>query len=438
MLELIELHDIGPAPHMRFELAPRLNLLTGDNGLGKSFVLDLAWWGLTRRWARAQARPTRFGPALRPAVEYRSREAGRELVQNWVFDRNKWRWRLALEPDVSAGAQQLLELAPASNVLALYVQIDGSFSIWDPLRNTQHVHLHDSMFMERSLPFDFSADDVWNGLQIRTLTGGGAVVCNGLIRDWMTWRDRRPELFEAFTQVLECLSPHPEQERLRPGEPVRLSPEDARDIPTLELPYEQIPVVLASAGMKRILALAYLLVWLWHEHKEAAQLKGVEPARELVILLDEVETHLHPQWQRVLLPALFKVIPLLETSLNVQVLATTHAPLVLASVEPLFDDSRDALFLFDIEDARVQVSKPRWRPRGDASAWLKSEIFGLAQDRSLEAERAIQTAMEALRQPNLPMDEVRRIHHELRAVLKDTDPFWPRWLARAELAGVEP
>ena len=27
-------------------------LLTGDNGLGKSFVLDIAWWALTRTWSR--------------------------------------------------------------------------------------------------------------------------------------------------------------------------------------------------------------------------------------------------------------------------------------------------------------------------------------------------------------------------------------------------
>jgi recombinational DNA repair ATPase RecF len=37
---------------MELDLAPRLNLLTGDNGLGKSFLLDVAWWAMTRRWPR--------------------------------------------------------------------------------------------------------------------------------------------------------------------------------------------------------------------------------------------------------------------------------------------------------------------------------------------------------------------------------------------------
>ena len=35
---------------MLLELAPRLNLIAGDNSLGKSFLLDVAWYCLNRRW----------------------------------------------------------------------------------------------------------------------------------------------------------------------------------------------------------------------------------------------------------------------------------------------------------------------------------------------------------------------------------------------------
>lgn len=48
MLDSLQLQNVGPAPQMRMEFAPRLNLITGDNGLGKSFLLDVAWWALTR------------------------------------------------------------------------------------------------------------------------------------------------------------------------------------------------------------------------------------------------------------------------------------------------------------------------------------------------------------------------------------------------------
>src|ERR1700753_576746 len=50
MLEYLHLKNVGPAQKMELDLAPRLNLLTGDNGLGKSFLLDVAWWVLTHKW----------------------------------------------------------------------------------------------------------------------------------------------------------------------------------------------------------------------------------------------------------------------------------------------------------------------------------------------------------------------------------------------------
>lgn len=50
MLKSLHLKNVGPAPEMQMELAPRLNLITGDNGLGKSFLIDVAWWALTRKW----------------------------------------------------------------------------------------------------------------------------------------------------------------------------------------------------------------------------------------------------------------------------------------------------------------------------------------------------------------------------------------------------
>jgi recombinational DNA repair ATPase RecF len=45
---LSALENIGPAPEMEIHFKPRMNFLIGDNGLGKTFLLDIAWWVLTR------------------------------------------------------------------------------------------------------------------------------------------------------------------------------------------------------------------------------------------------------------------------------------------------------------------------------------------------------------------------------------------------------
>jgi predicted ATP-binding protein involved in virulence len=45
-----------------------------------------------------------------------------------------------------------------------------------------------------------------------------------------------------------------------------------------------------------------------------------------IILIDEIELHLHPKWQRNILPALTKTFP------NIQFIVTTHSPQVLSNV----------------------------------------------------------------------------------------------------------
>src|SRR5271156_6117879 len=66
VLEYLHLKNVGPAPEMEMALAPRLNLITGDNGLGKSFLLDVAWWALTRRWPQDLNKKLTSGYTARP------------------------------------------------------------------------------------------------------------------------------------------------------------------------------------------------------------------------------------------------------------------------------------------------------------------------------------------------------------------------------------
>ena len=70
MLEFLKLDNVGPASNMELEFAPRMNLLTGDNGLGKSFLLDVAWWALTGRW------PWEVNRLMTPDYSYPTRSTG--------------------------------------------------------------------------------------------------------------------------------------------------------------------------------------------------------------------------------------------------------------------------------------------------------------------------------------------------------------------------
>ena len=237
--------------------------------------------------------------------------------------------------------------------------------------------------------FQFPSARLWDELK-----ENGETLCNGLIRDWVAWQNQpKTSPFEVLREVVASLSPSAE-ERIEVGLPVRLSVKNVQDFPTLAMPYGDVPLVHVAAGIKRVVSLAYFLTWAWDEHKRASLLRNQEPVEHMVLLIDEVESHLHPRWQRTLLPAILDVGKALKAEVDLQILATTHSPLVLASIEPHFDQDRDSLFLFELEEKtkHVTIKKLPWAMHGDVVGWLTSPVFGLDQARSLEAEKAIMAA----------------------------------------------
>ena len=433
MLDSLKLANVGPAPEMEMKLAPRLNLITGDNGLGKTFLLDIAWWALTRTWAHKPALPSR-GKRNEPNITYAVFGKGEEAVDTIAsFDREAELWRL------SSGR-------PNMPGLVVYARVDGVYGVWDPYKN--YGKAWDEMEADGAIrppAYIFNKTTLWHGLVGRTgpgtrLTDGAGPrwLCNGLIRDWVNWQKAGEPAFEVLRAVLRQLS-RGTMEELAPGTPVRTQIGDAQDVPTVKMPYGEIPLTFASAGIQRVVGLAYLMVWGWVEHCRAAELLGRDPESRFVFLVDEVEAHLHPHWQRLLLPALLDVAGLLteQEGVEVQVIAGTHSPLVLASVEPSFDEDRDAWFDLDLirEDggAAVRLERRDFVRHGDVSNWLTSEAFDLKTARSIDGERAIEAARELLFKDQCTVEEARQVDRKLRqAGLPDIDPFWVRWGAFME------
>ena len=161
----------------------------------------------------------------------------------------------------------------------------------------------------------------------------------------------------------------------------------------------------------------------------------------LVILTDEMEAHLHPRWQRAILPALMDVHTALSSELKVQFLIATHSPLVLASAEPLFKPELDKLFHLKLThhdlfaDDEVELQDETFIRRGGVDAWLTSEVFELGLARNIEAEEAIKDAKKLQLQDNPDPDAIRRVSGRLAQFLPEHDRFWPRWLYFAEQHG---
>lgn len=422
MLKELNLTNVGPASLMELEFGERLNLVTGDNGLGKSFLLDIAWWSMTRKWPAELNNSLTVGKKVRPlpkkdgeiSFTFTGKSKDERYTSNYQPREEAWTGR--------AGR-------PANPGLVLYAMSDGSFAVWDPARNYWQTKNNVDV-QERRPAFVFSPADVWDGLEDE-----GSVLCNGLVQDWATWQKEDGEAFKLLKKVLKVLSPN-DKEAMVPGKLGKLSLDDVRDIPTLTMPYRQDVLVLhASSGMKRVMALAYFLVWAWLEHRKAADHLGEDPTHQVVFLIDEVESHLHPSWQRTIVPALLGVMKELTSRPDVQLITATHSPLIMASVEPLFDERKDAWFDLDLEQGEVVLRKRPFVRQGDASRWLTSEAFDLSSAGSREAEAVLSKAAKAMAEPDFDAQEAIKVDAELRKVLSDTDPFWMRWRFVAEKKG---
>jgi AAA domain, putative AbiEii toxin, Type IV TA system len=420
MLQSLTLNGVGPAKQLGpVAFAPRMNFLTGDNGLGKSFLLDTAWWALTRTWARGvPAAPQKAAKTPRIAFRYSKSTPGAH-DETVTFSHTDGSWPLK-------------QGRPPIPGVVIYAGVDGSFSAWDPARN--YWKDKESLSSTKPRAFNFTPSQVWDGLQ----GSDGAWYCKGLVHDWVLWQRGLDPAFNDLIKVLDALSPSG-VEKLNPGDPVRLG-EDVTDHPSLRMPYGQdVALVHASAGMRRIAALAYLLVWTWREHERACERTHQKKAKEIIFLIDEIECHLHPQWQRRIVPALLGVMQALTgQKVPVQLIVATHSPLVLASVEPEFDDDKDAIFNIHMQGGQAAVSAEPWAKQGDVVNWLVSSAFGLQQARSVEAEAAIEAAEAWMRGDTeaLPpsLNSKDRIHKALLKCLAGHDAFWPRWLVSTRSA----
>jgi len=208
-------------------------------------------------------------------------------------------------------------------------------------------------------------------------------------------------------------------------------------IPVIRHPYGEIPVIYASAGVRRIMALTYMVVWAWQEHLLGSKLRGIQPAQRLVLLVDELDAHLHPFWQRTILPAILDIDALLDDRLQMQVVVSTHSPFVLASLETAFDPASDALYHLRLEGAEVRLRRETFAKHGDVSLWLTSPIFGLRHARSKDAESVLEEAVQLQLARSTDQQEIQRISAQLKNVLPSDDPFWRRWIYFAEQAGAK-
>lgn len=159
----------------------------------------------------------------------------------------------------------------------------------------------------------------------------------------------------------------------------------------------ELPVSLLSDGIRNMIAMVADIAF------RATKLnphKGNRAAKETagIVLIDEVELHLHPEWQQVVMQCLTTAFP------ELQFIVTTHSPQVLTSVDAAcirklrqFTDPESHHTTTVVEPIQIQT-------RGVSSADLLAQIMGVDPVPDVPEARKL-SSYHALIQQNLHESE---------------------------------
>lgn len=127
----------------------------------------------------------------------------------------------------------------------------------------------------------------------------------------------------------------------------------------------RLPVSLLSDGVRNLLALVADIA---HRAARLNPHLGNEAAPQTpgIVLIDEVDMHLHPEWQQVVIGSLREAFP------RVQFIVTTHSPQVLSTVP------RECIRILEqTPEGGWEVRIPEEQTEGVASALVMAAVMGV-------------------------------------------------------------
>ena len=165
-----------------------------------------------------------------------------------------------------------------------------------------------------------------------------------------------------------------------------------------------VPLSALSLGYQTTLALAVDLAWrLLKNHPESPD-PLTEPA---VVLIDEIDLHLHPLWQ------LTVVDDLSALFLNTQFIATSHSPLMVQVAE-----TANLVLLRQRETDVEIVNDPEVVRSWRVDQILTSELFGVPRARNKETERLFTRRAELIDKPSRNAAEETELERLRRQIAK--------------------
>jgi predicted ATP-binding protein involved in virulence len=141
-----------------------------------------------------------------------------------------------------------------------------------------------------------------------------------------------------------------------------------------------------------------------------------------VVLIDEIELHLHPGWQYEIIPALTRTFP------NCQFIVTTHSPIVLSQVKP------EGIFCLEKRDGKVIAYHPDSSYGRDSNRILE-DLMGVPE-RPQEFKDKLRELFRFIDDGNI--DKAKELQHQLEESIGSDEPEFARadiLIRRKEILG---
>ena len=140
----------------------------------------------------------------------------------------------------------------------------------------------------------------------------------------------------------------------------------------IEIDGQQLQFDMLPDGLKSIIS------WIADLLMRLERLKWVDSIpvldRSFILLLDEIEIHLHPAWQRKILPVVQELFS------NAQIFAVTHSPFVVGSID-------DALvYKLAVENGKSHLASVEEAMAGSSYPTVLDEIFGIDEYFDVDTE----------------------------------------------------
>jgi len=169
-----------------------------------------------------------------------------------------------------------------------------------------------------------------------------------------------------------------------------------------ETPYGIVPLSGLSLGYQTTLAWTLDLATRLYERYPNSANPLAEPA---IVLVDEIDLHLHPYWQRRIIADLTQHFP------KIQFIATAHSPLMVQA-------ATDAnLAVLREQDGQAMIeNRPYFVESWRVDQILTSELFDLASARSPRIERLIaerNALLDKLKRGSREEARLKELEHEL-------------------------